>query len=453
MRLSASVALIPILLAGCMVGPNYKRPAVTAPPQFRGGESHPSHVSLGNVRWFDLFRDDMLRALIQEAIQANYDIGMAAQRVVEAQGQFSVTRSTLFPHFNLDSDAERRGVNSPVQTFWDVYGLVAWEPDLFGKWRRATQAARAELLASEDNQIGVMESLIAQVASAYFDLCEYDAELRIVRESIAARQESVDLVAARLEGGVGSQLDLDQAKSLVESARSDAVRLERGQAQTEDLIAFLLGKPPASVKRGKSLLEQWQPPEVPAGLPSELLERRPDVRAAEQQLIAANARVGVAKAAFFPAVSLTAAGGRAQSAIEGALQRTGLGYALLGNIDLPVFDAGRRSGNYKMAKAQRQELLLNYLNVINGAFRDVSDALIGHEKSKEYVSSETALVETLRDQSRLSNERYIGGVSSYLEVLDTERQRLTAEQELTRAERDVLNSLVQLYKALGGGWQ
>ena len=441
------------VLAGCTVGPNYKRPDVSTPPQFRGGEPKPSRISLGDDKWFDLFQDDVLRGLIREALRANYDLAIAAQRVVAAHGQLTATRAALFPHLDAEGDASRLGIRRPFQSIADIYGLASWEVDLFGRLRRATQAARAELLASEANQEGVQVALIAQVATAYFDLCEYDAELQIVRESIKTRLVSVDLVSARVEGGVGTDLDLDQAKSLVESAQSDAVVLERAREQTENLINFLLARPPGPVARGKRLVEQYMPPEVPAGLPSALLERRPDVQAAEQQLVAANARVGVAKAAFFPSIALTAAGGAATTDLAGIVQRSGVAYSLLGTFITPIFDAGERVGNYRVAKAQRQELLLNYLNAINGSFRDVSDALIGHEKSKEYVATQTALTETLRDQSRLANERYVGGVNSYLEVLDTERQRLTAEQLLTQAQRDVLTTLVQLYKALGGGWQ
>jgi multidrug efflux system outer membrane protein len=229
--------------------------------------------------------------------------------------------------------------------------------------------------------------------------------------------------------------------------------LERAQAQTEDLISYLLGRSPGPIPRGRKLADQAQPAAVPAGLTSDLLTRRPDLRAAEQQLIAANARVGVAKAAFFPSINLTAAGGVQTNDLLGIAQRSGKAYTLLGVVDGPIFDAGLRAGNYKTAKAQREELVFNYQNVIHGAFQDVSDTLIGHQKSKEFVASQRKLTDTLRDQSQLAAVRYAGGVSSYLEVLDTERQRLTAEQLLVQAERDVLTTLVQLYRALGGGWQ
>ncbi len=229
--------------------------------------------------------------------------------------------------------------------------------------------------------------------------------------------------------------------------------LEKAQEQTENFINYLLARNPGPVARGKSLAEQPQPPQVPAGLPSSILERRPDLREAEQHLIAANARVGVAKAAFYPSINLTAAGGFQSSDLLGIVSKSAFSYSMGGVVDLPIFDAGRRSGNYKTAKAEHEGLLINYQKAINGAFRDVSDALIGYQKTKEYSSNQRILTETLRDQSRLANMRYTGGVSSYLEVLDTERQRLTAEQELAQSQRDVLTSLVGLYKALGGGWQ
>lgn len=448
--------LLIVCVAGCTactVGPNYKRPDLAVPPQFRAGEVQPSQVSLGDTKWFDLFQDETLRSLIQEAVASNYDIHIAAQRVLEGEGQLSATRSRLFPQLDAQAQASRTGVSSPIQSWGDAFGAASWEIDLFGKLRRSTEAARADLLALKENQKAVIQTLVAQVAAAYFDLREYDAELQIVRESIRTRQESVNLVAARLQGGVSSALDLDQAKSLVASAQANAALLEKGQEQTENLINFLLGKQPGSVARGKSLIDQTQPPQVPAGLPSALLERRPDLQRAEQELIAANARVGVAKAAFYPSINLTAAGGYETTDLVGFVSRAGLGYSLSGVLDLPIFDAGRRAGNYKVAKAQREELVIGYRQAIDGAFRDVSDALIGHQKSKEYSSSQRDLTTTLRDQSRLASMRYEGGVSSYLEVLDTERQRLTAEQQLAQADRDVLTALVRLYNALGGGWQ
>jgi multidrug efflux system outer membrane protein len=442
-----------IVLTGCKVGPNYKRPNVPAPPQFRAGESPPAQASLADTKWFDLFQDEVLRGLIQEALKANYDYLIAAQRVIQAQGQLTATRSALFPQLNAQVSGARTGLKSPIQSSAGVFGVASWELDLFGKLRRATEAARADLLTTEENQRAVMQTLVAEVATAYFDLREYDTELEYVRESIKTRQESVQLVTAREQGGVASMLEVDQAKTLVDRAQADAALLERAQEQTENAISFLLGRQPGPIARGRTLFDQPQPPQVPAGLPSSLLDRRPDVRAAEQQLIAANARVGVAKAAFYPSINLTAAGGAQTSDLLGVVQRSGFAYTTGGLLDLPIFDAGRRSGNYKAAKAQREELLINYQKAINGAFRDVSDALVAYQKTRDATVSFKRLADTLIDQTRLANARYVGGVSSYLEVLDTERQRLTAEQEHAQSHRDVLALLVQLYKSLGGGWE
>jgi outer membrane protein, multidrug efflux system len=442
-----------VALTGCLVGPNYSRPNIPAPAQFRGSEPQTAPTSLGDVKWFDLFQDEKLRELIADALKANYDIRIAATRVLQGQGQLAATRSGLFPQLNAQGSAARTGVDSPIESTVGALGVASWEIDLFGKLRRATEASRAELLGIEENQKAVMQILVAQVATAYFDLREYDSELVLVRESIQTRQESLMLVTSRADGGVGSLLEVDQAKTLVATAQASASLLESSQEQTENLINFLLGRQPGPVVRGRSLVDQPQPPQIPAGLPSALLDRRPDLRVAEQQLIAANARVGVAKAAFYPSITITAAGGAQSTDLLGVLSRGGAAYGMNGLVDLPIFDAGRRVGNYKTAKAQHEELLISYQKAINDAFRDVSDALVGYQKNKEYTVSVNLLATTLRDQSMLANARYVGGVTSYLEVLDTERQRLTAEQQLTQAQRDVLTSLVQLYKALGGGWQ
>jgi multidrug efflux system outer membrane protein len=436
-----------------MVGPNYKRPAVSAPPNFRAGEPQPTEASLGDVKWFDLFRDETLQALIREALAANYDIQIAAHRVVAAEGQAGVTRSALYPSVSVQSTGQGYGIQSTIQRSGTGGLYASWEPDLFGKLRRANEAARADMLALDENRKAVIQELVAQVASAYFDLREYDAELEYVRESLTTRLDSLKLVTERETGGVGSMLDVDQAKSLVAAAQAQLALLERGQQQTENLINFLLGRQPGPVTRGNALVNQAQPPQVPAGLPSALLERRPDLLAAEQRLVAANARVGVAKAAFYPSITLTGAGGVQSSELLGVISRGGGAWAWSGLIDLPIFDMGRRSGNYKTAQAEHEATLVEYQKAINGAFHDVSNALVGYQKTKEYTVSQALFAETLRDQSRLANIRYVGGVSSYLEVLDTERQRLTAEQQLAQAQRDELTSLVQLYKALGGGWQ
>jgi multidrug efflux system outer membrane protein len=438
---------------GCAVGPNYQRPAVPAPPQFRADLSQPTQPSLGDLKWFDVFKDEALRDLIKEALDANYDIRIATQRALAAQGQLEATRSGLFPQLGGPGNIYRNGIQAPIQSAGIVGFGSSWELDLFGKLRRSTEAARADLLASDENKRAVIQALVAEVATGYFDLLDYDTEIGYVTDSIATRQESLRLVVAREEGGVGSLLEVDQAQTLVATAQASLAALEKGREQTENIISFLVGRQPGPVTRGASLVDQKQPPEVPAGLPSALLDRRPDIRGAEQQLVAANARVGVAKAAFYPSITLTGNGGYGTTDLLGIATRSGPAFAMGAILDLPIFDAGRRRGNYHTAQAQHEELLINYQKTINGAFRDVSDALIGYQKNKEFTKAQTLLAETLRDQTKLANQRYIGGVSSYLEVLDTERQRLTAEQQLAQAQRDVLTSLVDVYKALGGGWQ
>jgi len=443
-----------VLLTGCTVGPKYKRPETPAPPQFRDDPAGaPAQQSLGDAKWFEVFQDEKLRALIKEALQANFDVRMAAQRVLQAEGQLSATRSALFPQLSGQVSASRQGNNSPVITTAGGQGVASWELDLFGRIRKATEAANADLNALREDRSAILQSIVSRVASAYFDLQDYDAELEYVNESLKTRTDSMRLVSARLEGGVASRLEYDQAKSLVASAEAARAQLQQAVQQTENLLSFLMGRNPGPIDRNRNLFEQPEPPAVPAGLPSALLDRRPDIRVAEQRLVAANARVGVAKAAFFPSINLTAVGGYQSTDLLGVINRTGFGYTLNGALDLPIFDAGRRMGNYKSAKAAREELIINYQRSIQNAFRDVSDSLIGFQKSKEFRASQQVFAETLRDQSRLSTLRYRGGVSSYLEVLDTERQRLAAEQQLARARRDELVSLVRLYVALGGGWQ
>ncbi len=441
------------LLTGCTVGPKYNRPDVPAPPQFRDDPAAAAQQSLGDAKWFDVFQDEKLRVLIKEALAANYDVRMAAQRIVQAEGRLASTRSALFPQFGAQGSANRQGVNQPVMTSAGLYGAASWEIDLFGRIRKSTEAANADLAALREDRSAILQSIVAQVAAAYFDLQDYDAELDYVNESVKTRNDSLRLVSARLEGGVANRLEYDQAKSLVAAAEAARAQLQQAIQQTENLISFLLGRNPGPIDRNKTLFAQAEPPAVPAGLPSALLDRRPDIRRAEQQLVSANARVGVAKAAFFPSIMLTGSGGYQSTDLAGAYGQTGSSFAFAGVVDLPIFDAGRRAGNYKTAKAAREELIIGYQKAIQNAFRDVSDSLIGFQKSKEYRASQQVFAETLRDQSRLSTLRYRGGVSSYLEVLDTERQRLAAEQELARAMRDELVSLVRLYVALGGGWQ
>jgi multidrug efflux system outer membrane protein len=418
--------LLIVVLTSCKVGPNYKRPAVATPALHRGDTSPtPTPASLADTKWFDLFQDEALQGLIKEALAANYDIRIAAQRILDFEGQVTATRSRIFPQFGLASETSRTGTKAPVTSTIAGLGSASWEIDLFGRLRRATEASQAELLASKENQNFVIQSLVARVAALYFNLLDYDTELAYVKQSIITRTASARLVRARVEGGVASVLELDQAESLIASATATQAQLDRLITQTENEISFLLA----------------------------LIDRRPDIREAEQQLVAANARVGVAKAAFFPTIVLTAAGGYQTVDLFNVISRSGGAYSMGATVDLPIFDAGRRQGNYRSAQAQFQGVLVNYQRTIGNAFREVSDGLVGYQKAKEFRVSQEQFANTLRHQSQIAESRYRGGVASFLEVLDTERERLNAEQTLAQAQRDELVSLVTLYQALGGGWQ
>jgi multidrug efflux system outer membrane protein len=405
------------------------------------------------MKWFDLFRDDTLQELIRTALKENYDVRIAAQRVLAAQAFVTVEKSALYPSVDAVGSADRQqGVHRGVSSAFGG-GRVFWELDIWGKIRRSTEAARGEYLAQEAVQQAVIQSLVTGVASGYFQLLELDQELAVAKQSLASRQESLRLVQARTTGGISSQLDADQAMSLVASAAGTIADVERRREQAENFLSTLLGRNPGPVERSKVLADQKLTPTVPAGLPSTLLDRRPDIRQAEQLLVAANARVGVAKSLFFPSISLTGSGGYQNFEIPSLFfKSTGGVYGYGGSLVQPLFNAGALWANYKASKAQREAAILSYQKSIQDAFRDVADSLVGHQKATEYLAQRELFVVTLRDQLRLANMRYVGGVSSYLEVLDTERQALDAELTYAQAYLGELNSVIFVYKALGGGW-
>jgi multidrug efflux system outer membrane protein len=407
---------------------------------------------LGDVKWFDLFRDEKLQELIRIALQENYDIRIAAQRVLAAQAFITVEKAALYPSVDAVANADRQqGVNRALSSVF-AGGRIFWELDIWGKIRRSTEAARAEYLSQEAVQQGVIQSLVTGVASSYFELLQIDQELTVAKQSLTSRQESLRLVQARLAGGLANQLEVDQAISLVASAAATIADVERRREQTENFLNTLLGRNPGTVERTKVLADQKLAPEVPAGLPSALLERRPDIRLAEQQLVAANARVGVAKSLFFPSVSLTGSGGYQNFEISNLFKSVGGVYGYGGSLVQPIFNAGALWANYKASKAVREAAILGYQKSVQEAFRDVADSLIRYQKDKEYRAQQEIFATTLRDQLRLANMRYVGGVSSYFEVLDTERQALDAELNYAQAYFEELDSVIRLYKALGGGW-
>ena len=417
--------------------------------------------SFGDLVWWQLFQDPGLQELIRTALAANYDLQVAVSRILQAQAQVTIARSQQFPTVNAHADAPYTGYvgnsrppSTPAQAFSPEGGLtLGWELDLWGKFRSATESARAQLLASEEVRNAVVTSLVAQVAQAYFTLRTLDLDLEISKRTVVSRQQSVELVRARLEGGVAGILDLQQAETLLYTATKSIPDIERQIEQTENLISILLGKDPGPIPRGRSLDQQLVPPTVPPGLPVELVARRPDIRQAEQQLIAANAQIGVAKSQLFPQVTVSGFAGAGGAVISG--QTFGpLGiFNVLPVINLPIFNMGRLQAGVDLADAQTQEAVLRYQQTIQQALREVSDGLVEVRKRQEFREQQELLTKTLAEASQVSRMRYEGGVSSYLEVLDTERQFFQAELDLTVAQRDELAAIVQLYKALGGGWQ
>ncbi len=451
-----------VAVTGCTVGPNYKRPPVNSPDSFRGlapGLPPQTIASYADEKWWTVFQDQQLQALIHKALANNYDVRIAATRVLQAQASLGITRANQFPMLYGGAAAvdirnpQTKGIPA-IDTSANALNLsLSWELDFWGKYRRATESARATLLAAEWAQKAVVWSLVSNVASAYFTLLELDAEMEISRSALSSRQNSLRLTEIRQKGGDTSLLDVRQSQQLVYTAAAEIPDLERQIEQQENAISILLGDNPGSITRGKTLLEQTFPPSVPAGLPSSLLERRPDLQSAEQQLVAANAQIGVAKAAFFPAISLTAEAGYQSSALTSLFTGPAGLWSFGGQLAQPIFTAGQLRSNLRLTEAQQQDLLLNYQQDIQLAFQEVSNALIAYRKGQEFREQQALLTEAARDTVRLANVRYRGGVTSYLEVLDSDTRYFNAQIALAQAQLAERLALVQLYNALGGGWQ
>ena len=452
-------------LAGCTVGPNYKRPVVNVPTTYRGepppGQSAAAiAASLGDEKWWAVFQDQELQKLIRTALERNYDVRIAATRVVQAQAQLGITRADQFP--SISSGAGISGTRSPAvpgvfngyQYLADTLNLSAsWNLDFWGRYRRATEAARANLLGSEWGRRAVLSTVVANVAAAYFQLRELDLELSIAQGTLASRQQSLKLTETLANGGATSMLDVRQAQQLVETAAEAIPETEREIQTQENQISIYLGENPAGIPRGRALTEQPLLPSIPAGLPSSLLERRPDIRAAEQNLIAANAEIGVARSQFFPQISLTGSGGVESIGLGNLFTLSNGVWSFAGQATQPIFEGGRLRSNLKLAEAQQQQYLLTYEQTVQQAFRDVSNALIAYRKYREYREHQEALTNYAQDADKLSHTRYQGGATSYLEVLTSETNYFSAELNLARARLNERLSLVQIYSALGGGWQ
>lgn len=451
-----TIALIANLLTGCMVGPKYRRPSVEPPDVFRGTAgpaAAPDPNSLADLKWFEVFKDERLQELIRTALARNYDLREAVARVDAARANLGVTRSDQFPNLTAGPDLTTLRNSSTERSFGGVaLNLLSFEVDVWGRLRRATEAARADLLAADENRKAVITTLVSDVATAYFDLLELDTELEIAQRTLTTRQESLRLISVRQRGGVATMLDVRQAEQLVYGASQTIPDIERLIEQRENQISLLLGRNPGEAPRGRSLTEQEQPPPVPPGLPSSLLERRPDIRAAEAALIAANATIGVARAAYFPRISLTGLLGFESNQLSGLFTGPARAWQFAPQATQQIFNAGRLKSNVKLAEAQQQIALAQYEKAIQTAFREVSDALVQYRKVKEIRAEQELLLTTLQDRSRLAYLRYRGGVDTLLNALDADRDLFNAELNLALTRRNELLALVQLYKALGGGW-
>ncbi len=455
---------IGLLLVGCAVGPNYKRPTIDTPAAYRGApSSQPSAASaesLGNEKWWDVFQDPVLQQLIRTALQQNYDVQIAATRVLQAQAQLGITRANQFPMVGAGAEglSERNpkissAFPSYVANVAQVDLSVIWNLDFWGKYRRQTEAARASLLATEWGRRAVLTSVVSSVAAAYFQLRELDSALDLSKSTLASRQDSLRLTNVLAKNGSASLLDVRQSEQLVYTAAETIPDLERQIAQQEDSLSILLGENPTSIPRGRRLIEQLTPPTVPAGLPSELLERRPDIREAEEDLIAANAQIGVAKAAYFPSITLTGTAGTESYDLAKLFNASSGLWNTGASLTQPVFEAGGLRSGLRLAQAQEQQMLLAYKQTIIGAFQQVSDALVAYQKNREFREQQQLLTSATQDSDRLSNLLYQHGGASYLQVLTSETNYFAAELSLQQAQLNERLALVQLYNALGGGWQ
>ena len=456
------VILALAIIAGCKVGPDYQRPVVEPPTVYRDLSNNPQlqaqAASYADLPWWQVFQDPQLQELIRTALKQNYDLQLATERINAARALVAITRSRLFPQVQGNGDFSG-GKDPHLQSTFNFLTLTAdaaFQLDFFGKLRRATEASRAELLATEDARRTVMLTLVSDVASSYFALLQLDLQLQITHQTVETQEASVKLTKFRVEHGVANKLDVLQAQQVLDTANVQIPDLERQIAQEEDAISILLGNYPQGVPRGRPLVEQALPPEVPPGLPSSLIERRPDIREAEHILVAANAEIGVAKAQFFPQISLTASGGGSfgRSSAFSSLMSSQLGFWSYGaQASQPIFTGGALRGNLRLAESQYQQALIVYRQAIQRAFGDVSDALIGYEKFHQVRLRQDVTVADLQESVRLSNMRYTGGTTTYLEVLDGQRSLFSAELTLAEARGNEYQSLVRLYRALGGGWQ
>jgi len=457
-KFSALLLLLP--LCACTVGPNYKRPAVDVPGQYRGLPPDTSTLPAGQpfaeLQWSAVFQDEVLQGLIKEALTNNYDVRIAAARILEAGAVLGITRANQFPQVDLGGSLGNTRTQ-PFQgntTVGSISVQASWMLDFWGQFRRATEAARANLLATEYGQKVVFVTLISGVANAYFELREFDSQLEISKQTVAADKDMVRLTTIKFKGGDSAITDELQAEILLQQSEAQVITLEQSIEQTENQISIFLGRNPGPVTRGLSLTAQPHEPEVPTGLPSAILERRPDVRRSEESLVAANANIGVAKAAFFPQIALTGAFGVQSASLTSFLAGPTTGaWTVAGQATQPLYQGGRIKSNYRLALAQRDEAELLYKQTVLQAFEDVSNSLVGYTQSRLFRMKLQEQTDTYKETARLANVRFEGGYTSFLEVLVTQQQYFTSELQLAQAWFAELNNYTQLYQSLGGGWQ
>ncbi|RXS98099.1 efflux transporter outer membrane subunit [Silvibacterium dinghuense] len=462
---AGAAALLSVWLAGCMVGPNYKRPQVAPPPAYRGADNAVTDAaqtaSVGDQNWATVFQEPELQDLIRTALKNNYDVQIAAKRVLEQQAQVKITRAAEFP--TLSGGGTGLGAELPNSLGNQVGSnpladgsfsfSAAWTPDFWGQYRRATEGARATLLQQVWAQRAVRMSVVQQVATAYFTIRALDRQLEISQETVKIRQQSVDLTKRLTDGGSSPLSDLRQAEESLYTATSEIPQLEQQIQEEENALRLLLGQDPGTVAHTDPHALDPVPQALPTGIPSQLLERRPDILEAEEQLINANAQIGVAKAQFFPQLSISASAGLGGDEWSNLFDPGGHTVYGIGSLTQAIFEGGKLKGQLNLAKAQKEEMVLNYQKTIKGAFRDVSNALITVNKTRATREQQERLVASAEDASRLARMRYQGGATSYLEVLTTDATLYSAQLNLVTAQQNEALSLVTLYDALGGGWQ
>jgi multidrug efflux system outer membrane protein len=451
------------LLSGCTMGPNYSRPKTPAPPAFRGAdntETAGGTASLGDRSWEQVFHEPELQELIRAALANNYDVRIAAERVLEQQAQVKIVHAQELPQISAGGTGAgaalpsslKSSIGSPL-VFGSFSVSGSWSPDFWGLYRRQTEAARAQLLAQTWAQRAVRLSLVEQVASTYIDLLALDRQLAIARETLKTRQESVELTARLEHGGAVPLSDLREAEELLYTATAQIPQIEQAIQQQENAMRLLTGQAPGPVAHTAENALAAPPQDLPAGLPSQLLERRPDIQESEQQLIAANAQIGVARAQFFPQFSISASAGLGGNEISNLVDLSDKTIYGIGSLAEAIFTGGKLRGQVQLAEAQKEEMVLNYRKTILGAFRDVSNALIALDKQRAAREQQAKLVAAAEDATRLARMRYQGGATSYLEVLTTDSSLFSAQLNLVAAEQGEALTLVELYSSLGGGWQ